>query len=1156
MATTHKEREESLKIAKGKDILSVAQSLGMNLIQQGRSYHWNEHDSLVINPQKNLFFWNSRQVGGSVIDLVMQIKEVPFKEAVSYLNEIDADVFKETQSQPKKAFHYYVEEHSSLDETINYLTKERQLSPEVVDFFISKGSIAQGTYRDKENNHEETAIVFKHRDLTNKIQGVSFQGVEPFPEIHEPRDYLKRTYGDGFYGFNVDIGHIPKGTDISEERPLKIIAFEAPIDLMSFYELNQDKIQDTVLLSMNGLRKGSVSTYLANAVGANIKESEKSDWLKNMEKLSERTGKTTSSIQVTLAVDNDESGKKLIESFDTHFIQVDTLVPTVAGKDVKDWNDVLKHQKSQGIEKEVVEMERLTSNDLTNDVVDYLEIEFNETNPEMGLTNLTGSVVTQDLIEQLKQWDSQLATTDGYFKVYFNDVEKGEVIDHFRLDLGDGASANQEIYDYLQDKVVEINEKDISLLSKEPLTKENQPIRIPYVISFQREVEESINQMAKEVEGTHHYLTESDVQALLDTHFSKIEGLIQHFNQTQELLPNGTNQEKAAIQKGLFATISEVLKEFKADLKERMTQRKEAALFNVTDKANNLRLFFKNGFNRRLLTINQKIRNLIDKLDVRFAIEEKRPRVTEDKEEVSETVIVDKVVEKKELIEEVDQPLISLAKEYALLVTEEQTLSESILEAVSGNSLTDVSQLQQQLKAKQEQLKSVKEEIDKKRLVRGNETIKPQELSNLTELVKQRDQLLEERNKWVSHPDFLNVPKHKEEGLTPLEHFKQVDSQLQEIEKDIGLIEKGDTKEIEPTQSKTETMDKTEQVNKESTSLSEEDVLLAKATKAAVVSEVVKEVRPMVQPNEEAIQSIAHNEVNGTTLTNQSLLNEVNFKSYLESATKFHSYSANNVQLIREQSPDATQLASENKWNQLGATIREGAEPFQVYAPKFTDKLNHEGQVLLDDKGEPIQEISFYLKDVYDISQTTYVEMKKEAAIDLSDGKQFKPVFDGIKEVSHVKDISIEAIPETSQRYPDKLILQEGMGVEQTLRTMIQEVVSDSKYLTTTNPEQREFEVSCVTQMVCHHLGIIDSQRDIRPTDIFSDSPQSLKEFNQSLSKISKEASQMIKSVESKLTKEQSKQLSPFEERVRQGQVANEKVNQTKSTEQTMSKRI
>lgn len=344
MGQTHKEREKSLEIAQNVDILSVADALGMGLERSGRTYQWSKHDSLKITPSKNSFYWNSRSKGGGSIQLVMAVNECSYKEAVKFINESELSEFKVQALPPEKPFVYFLKEDKDLSKTKDYLINERQLSKETVDFFIEKNVITQGKYKDKINNHEETAIVFKHTDLTGKVKGMSYQGIDAFPEIHGDRLRLKRVYGDGYYGLSVPIGHVPKGKEISIDNPLKIIAFEAPIDLMSYYELNKNNLNNVVLLAMNGFKKGTLSTYIANSLGSNLSDEKKQTFLEDMQKMAK---KKVPFIQLTLAVDNDKAGHNFINEFDIDFIDVQTDLPPIKeGVDKSDWNEVLKETKS------------------------------------------------------------------------------------------------------------------------------------------------------------------------------------------------------------------------------------------------------------------------------------------------------------------------------------------------------------------------------------------------------------------------------------------------------------------------------------------------------------------------------------------------------------------------------------------------------------------------------------------------------------------------------------------------------------------------------------------------------------------------------------------------------------------------------------------
>ncbi|EKK0957474.1 DNA primase, partial [Enterococcus faecalis] len=89
MPMTHAQRQKVLEEIEQKSIVGVAESLGITLVRQGQSYTWSEHDSFVLTPKKNAFYWNSRQVGGGSIKLVQVIKECTHAEALQYLQTVE-----------------------------------------------------------------------------------------------------------------------------------------------------------------------------------------------------------------------------------------------------------------------------------------------------------------------------------------------------------------------------------------------------------------------------------------------------------------------------------------------------------------------------------------------------------------------------------------------------------------------------------------------------------------------------------------------------------------------------------------------------------------------------------------------------------------------------------------------------------------------------------------------------------------------------------------------------------------------------------------------------------------------------------------------------------------------------------------------------------
>ena len=328
-------------IAHGKDIVAVAHSLGMELEKTGKNYIWREHDSFVLDVRKNIFYWNSQGFGGDSIRLVELMKECSFKEAVAYLTETELQE-KTTQIEKKRPFHYYMQEHPNIDAVKAYLINERKLSEETVDHFYKAGIIAQATYKNPETNREETVLVFKNKDSSGKIRGVALQGITK-TQADPHRPYLKKTLGDGFFGTKITVGNPPlQAEERTKEHPLKIVALEAPIDLMSYYELFHEKLGAGILVAMNGLRKGSVSVAFSEVLFPKASDEQKIEALDHYQKYYRETEK----IKIILAVDNDKAGNKFVEEFGIDVCPVVTHQPKLLqGNQKMDWNDQLKAVK-------------------------------------------------------------------------------------------------------------------------------------------------------------------------------------------------------------------------------------------------------------------------------------------------------------------------------------------------------------------------------------------------------------------------------------------------------------------------------------------------------------------------------------------------------------------------------------------------------------------------------------------------------------------------------------------------------------------------------------------------------------------------------------------------------------------------------------------
>jgi hypothetical protein len=337
-----KEREAAFEVAKNRDVLAVAKELGLEMIRAGQTYYWEAHDSFVIDPNKNIFYWNSQAFGGNAIKLVQTIKETDFRTAVAFLAGRDFKVFDQKAYQPKP-FVYQLNEDRTFDLARHYLHDERRLSHQTIDTFKEKGLIAEAIKRSVKTGQNEPVVVFKDFNRAGDMKGTVLQGIRQNDDYGK-RGHLKETHGPGYHGFTIRVGNPPRLTEATGQKPLTIIAFEAPIDLMSYYELFQHHLQDVILVSMNGVRDGVISTLLADEMKPGLPDDIK------LKALSVADRAQVDRVKLILAVDHDQAGKEFVNKIQKQYPNL-TVVPhlpkIMPGETKGDWNNVLQALKRQ-----------------------------------------------------------------------------------------------------------------------------------------------------------------------------------------------------------------------------------------------------------------------------------------------------------------------------------------------------------------------------------------------------------------------------------------------------------------------------------------------------------------------------------------------------------------------------------------------------------------------------------------------------------------------------------------------------------------------------------------------------------------------------------------------------------------------------------------
>ena len=267
------------------DLEKFLRAQGETLVRSGKEDRWKAHDSLTVCGNK--WFRHSQSKGGLPVDFVMEFYGKSFPEAVQMLTGEPGEAQPEADPAPSPAFRLPLRNVTNAN-ILNYLTRERKLSPSLVNFFIAAGDI----YEDAAHHN----VVFVGRDADGHPRYASSRG------IHE-------KFRQDAAGAEKAFGFAHRGTD------KQLLVFEAPIDLLSFIELFPKNWQQHSYLSLGGVSGKALRQFL----------SERSDV--------ER---------VFLCLDADKAGEDACKRLAA--LLPDTVSVTRIQPCMKDWNDVLVHR--------------------------------------------------------------------------------------------------------------------------------------------------------------------------------------------------------------------------------------------------------------------------------------------------------------------------------------------------------------------------------------------------------------------------------------------------------------------------------------------------------------------------------------------------------------------------------------------------------------------------------------------------------------------------------------------------------------------------------------------------------------------------------------------------------------------------------------------
>lgn len=331
---------------KKRSIIDVANDLGIAL-KRNSEHVWEleDHDSFKIFTQTNTFKWFSRDMYGTVIDFVQLHANVDFVTAMNYLANNEFTTVKK-ESYKREPFRYYLQPYESqnLQKSLYYLTEVRGLSKQTVADFLKRGLISQA--KQKNGTAIEEVLVFKYFNTNRSTGKSSLEGAGTvtlsYDKAFKSEKKIMRN-SDGMLGLSFDVG-----------KPNRLIFFEAPIDLMSYYELHKHQLSNVRLVAMDGLKKAIIARYSLELIGE-LKG--KPDYIQTVERTAiprqfDAVANSTKFFEenpnfITLAVDNDQAGRDFSNKLLQQNIPIKKELPNNLGLEKMDWNDLLKIQRSQ-----------------------------------------------------------------------------------------------------------------------------------------------------------------------------------------------------------------------------------------------------------------------------------------------------------------------------------------------------------------------------------------------------------------------------------------------------------------------------------------------------------------------------------------------------------------------------------------------------------------------------------------------------------------------------------------------------------------------------------------------------------------------------------------------------------------------------------------
>ena len=255
------------------------------------------------------------------------------------------------------------------------------------------------------------------------------------------------------------------------------------------------------------------------------------------------------------------------------------------------------------------------------------------------------------------------------------------------------------------------------------------------------------------------------------------------------------------------------------------------------------------------------------------------------------------------------------------------------------------------------------------------------------------------------------------------------------------------------------------------------------------------------------------------------------YKQFLLTMAKFYHYSLNNQLLIAMQKPDATMIASYTDWQrQFHRQVKKGEKGITIIAPSPYKKMVRDTDPLTGEQTYREETVmGFKTAATFDISQTDVDPLPTMGVTELTGSVQdYDDLLQAILKISD-SPVTFQDIPSDAKGFfipaEDRIVVQEGMGQEQTIKTLIHEIThsrlhnSQKRKEQTKNMGTMEVEAESTAFVVTtalSHFGMDTSEYSFPYIASWS-AGKDLQELKSSLQTIRDTSVTMIQQIEDQL---------------------------------------